>query len=147
MTSVFFMVEVGGVEPPSESTSTGLSPGAVDYLWKSSFLFPAKMANRHAIRLGELHDLWHRQSLLYAHLPLNDALLGSRSFRVGRLPLIRQRKQQYCRYLIYKVARFMAVRPRRPLVPPPYPRRNRYTPKFGLGPAPQREGGPPFRRV
>lgn len=52
--------------------------------------FPSLQANRHAGRSGELHDVWRRQSLLHAHLPLNDALPGSRSFRVGRPPLIRQ---------------------------------------------------------
>ena len=103
-------------------------------LRKSSFPFPFQTANRHAVRSGELHDVWHGQSLPYSHLPLNDALPGSRSFRVGRLPLIRQQQQQCCCYLIYKVARFMAVRPRRPLIPPPYPRRNRYTPSSPQGP-------------
>lgn len=97
-------------------------------LRKSSFPFPSLTANRHAARSGELHNVWHGQSLPYAHLPLNDALPGSRSFRVGRLPLIRQQQQQCCCYLIYKFARFMAVRRRRPLIPSPYPRRNRYTP-------------------
>lgn len=47
--------------------------------------------------------MWHGQSLPYAHLPLNDALPGSRSFRVGRLPLVRQQQQQCCCYLIYKL--------------------------------------------
>ena len=65
--------------------------------------FPFQTANRHAVRSGELHDVWHGQSLPYSHLPLNDALPGSRSFRVGRLPLIRQQQQQCCCYLIYKL--------------------------------------------
>ena len=47
--------------------------------------------------------MWHGRSAPYAHLPLNDALPGSRSFRVGRLPLIRQQQQQCCCYLIYKL--------------------------------------------
>jgi len=47
--------------------------------------------------------VWHGQSLPYAHLPLNDALPGSRSFRVGRLPLVRQQQQQCCCYLIYNL--------------------------------------------
>ena len=72
-------------------------------LRKSSFVFPFQTANRHAVRSGELHDVWHRQSLLYAHLPLNDALPGSRSFRVGRLPLVRQQQQLCCCYLIYNL--------------------------------------------
>ena len=72
-------------------------------LRKSSFLFPFQTANRHAVRSGKLHDVWHGQSLPYAHLPLNDALPGSRSFRVGRPPLIRQQQQQCCCYLIYKL--------------------------------------------
>lgn len=66
-------------------------------------LFPSLTADRHAVRSGELHDVWHGQSLPYAHLPLNDALPGSRSFRVGRLPLIRQQQQQCCCYLIYNL--------------------------------------------
>ncbi len=66
-------------------------------------LFPLRTASRHAALSGELHDVWHRQSLLYAHLPLNDALPGSRSFRVGRLPLVRQQQQQCCCYLIYNL--------------------------------------------
>ena len=65
--------------------------------------FPSKTANRHAVISGELHDVWHGQSLPYAHLPLNDALPGSRSFRVGRLPLVRQQQQQCCCYLIYNL--------------------------------------------
>ena len=75
-------------------------------MWKSTFLFPSLTARRQAVRLGELHDLWHGQSLPYSHLPLNDALPGSRSFRVGRLPLIRQQQPSAgnnCRYLIYNV--------------------------------------------
>ena len=47
--------------------------------------------------------MWHGRSAPYAHLPLNDALPGSRSFRVGRLPLIRQQQQQCCCYLIYNL--------------------------------------------
>ena len=47
--------------------------------------------------------MWHGRSAPYAHLPLNDALLGSRSFRVGRLPLVRQQQQQCCCYLIYNL--------------------------------------------
>ncbi len=52
------------------------------------------------VRSGELHDVWHGQSLPYSHLPLNDALPGPRSLRVGRLLLI---KQQYRCCLIYKL--------------------------------------------
>ncbi len=47
--------------------------------------------------------MWHGRSAPYAHLPLNDALPGSRSFRVGRLPLVRQQQQQCCCYLIYNL--------------------------------------------
>ena len=66
-----------------------------------SLLFPFRTASRHAGRSGELHDVWHGQSLPYSHLPLNDALPGSRSFQVGRLPLISQQQQQCCCSLIY----------------------------------------------
>ena len=118
----------GGGRTPVRKHFNGTFSGRRRLLRESSSLFPFQTANRHAVRSGELHDVWHGQSLPYAHLPLNDALPGSRSFQVGRLPLIRQQQQQCCCYLIYKVARFMAVRRRRPLVPPPYPRRNRYTP-------------------
>ena len=69
-------------------------------------MFPSPTANRHAAGLGKLHDVWHGQSLPYSHLPLNDALPGSRSFRVGRLPLVRQRQQQCCCSLIYKLPVF-----------------------------------------
>ena len=75
-------------------------------MWKSFFLFLTLAASRHAARASELHDLWHGQSLPYSHLPLNHALPGSRSFRVGRLPLIRQRQPSAgnnCRYLIYNM--------------------------------------------
>ena len=68
--------------------------------------FPSPAASRHADGSGELHDVWHGQSLPYSQLPLNDALPGSRSFRVGRLPLVRQRKQQYYCCLIYKLPVF-----------------------------------------
>ena len=55
------------------------------------------------VRSGELHDVWHGQSLPYSHLPLNDALPGPRSLRVGRLLLIKQQKQQYRCCLIYNL--------------------------------------------
>ena len=48
--------------------------------------------------------------------------------------LIKQREEQCYRCsLIYKVARFMAVRRRRPLFQPPRPRRNRDIPAKGKG--------------
>ena len=100
-------------------------------LRKSFFPFPSPTANRHAVRSGQLHDLWHGQSLPYSHLPLYHALPGSRSFRVGRPLLIKRRQPKAEKndcYLIYKNARFKAVRRRRPLIRPPHPRRNRYTP-------------------
>ena len=98
------LVEVAGVEPASESTLTELSPGADGYCGgpRASCSPSGRQAVTH-VRSGKLHNVWHRQSLLYAHLPLYDALPGSRSFRVGRPPLIRQRKQQYRCCLIYKV--------------------------------------------
>ena len=55
------MVEVGGVEPPSESTLTGLSPGADGYCGN---LLPCSPSNRQAVTRGwsgESHDAWAGQ--------------------------------------------------------------------------------------
>ena len=43
----FFLVEAGGVEPPSENVLTGTSPGADGLL-----RFPSQSASRHALRVG-----------------------------------------------------------------------------------------------
>ena len=103
--------------------------------------FPSPPASRHAGGSGELHNLWHAQSFAYAHLPLNDALPGSRSFRVGRLPLVRQRKQQYYCCLIYNLPVFRmtgaSARWSRLHIPvetgtPPYRRSKLHIPRFAL---------------
>ena len=44
----FVLVEVGGVEPPSESTLTGLSPGADGYCGSLPPRSPPPLASRHA---------------------------------------------------------------------------------------------------
>ena len=93
----------GGNRTPVRKHFNGIFSGRRRSFRESSSLFPFQTADRHAIRSGELHHVWHGQSLPYAHLPLNDALPGSRSFRVGRLPLIRQQQQQCCCYLIYNL--------------------------------------------
>jgi len=49
---VSILVEMGGVEPPSESTLTGTSPGADSYFGEPNRLFPLLRANRHALRSG-----------------------------------------------------------------------------------------------
>jgi len=43
---------MGGVEPPSESTLTGTSPGADGYSGESNRLFPSLKASRHALGSG-----------------------------------------------------------------------------------------------
>ena len=55
------MVEVRGVEPLSESTLTGLSPGAGGYCGN---LLPRSLSGRQAVthvRSGESHDAWAGQ--------------------------------------------------------------------------------------
>ena len=116
-------MEMGGVEPPSESVLTGTSPGADGSLHS---LIPAR-----AVTLRDP----------VASLCMVRAKLTARTFPTHRRSasgpwasrrersLIKQREEQCYRCsLIYKVARFMAVRRRRPLFLPPHPRRNRYIP-------------------
>ena len=70
------MVEVGGVEPPSESTSTGLSPGADGYCGSLSSRFPS---NRQAVTpIGRVRVMMHgRVNSFPPHgRHINDALAG-----------------------------------------------------------------------
>ena len=46
------LVEMGGVEPPSESTLTEISPGADGYFGDPCRLFPLPKASRHALGSG-----------------------------------------------------------------------------------------------
>jgi len=43
---------MGGVEPPSESTLTEISPGADGYFGELNHLFPSQKASRHALKSG-----------------------------------------------------------------------------------------------
>ena len=71
-----FLVEAGGVEPPSENVLTGTSPGADGLL-----RFPSQSASRHAQRVGSF--MMHGAlKALRTHGPhSNDAL-----FRLVGLP-------------------------------------------------------------
>jgi hypothetical protein len=90
--------------------------------------FPFAAASRHAAASGELH-----QCMARAKLNALTFTAKRRPYRPAVPPvrtaaLVRQQLQQDCRQLKLKFARFMAVRRRRPLIPPRYPRRNRYAP-------------------
>ena len=95
------MVEVGGVEPPSESTLTGLSPGADGY---SGSLPPCSPSGRQAVTLarsGESHDAWAGQLFPVSRTPHKRRLPRPVASPVQTAALIRQQQQQCCCYLIY----------------------------------------------
>ena len=97
------MVEVGGVEPPSESTLTGLSPGADGYCGN---LLPCSPSGRQAvthIRSGESHDAWAGQLFPASRTPHQRRLPRPVASPVQTAALIRQQQQQCCCYLIYKL--------------------------------------------
>ncbi len=91
-------------------------------------VFPSAAANRRPAASGKLHQCMVRAKL--------NALIFTakrRPYRPAVPPvrtaaLVRQQLQLNCRQLKLNFARFMAVRHRRPLIPPRYPRRNRYAP-------------------
>ena len=137
------LVEVGGVEPPSESTLTGLSPGADSYCGSLPSCSPS---GRQAVTpVGWVRVMMRGQvnSFPPHGRHINDAFPGLWPLRFRRPPLIRQRQQRYCCCLIYKIAHFEDAGRIRPLIPPPHPRRNRYTPMI-LG-KPRSEMGVPGR--
>ena len=97
------MVEVGGVEPPSESTLTGLSPGAGGYCGS---LPPCSPSRRQTVTpSGQVRVMMRgRVNSFPPHgRHINDAFPGLWPLRFRRLPLIRQQQQQCCCYLIYKL--------------------------------------------
>ena len=97
------MVEVGGVEPPSESTLTGLSPGADGYCGD---LLPCSPSGRQAATpAGRVRVMMRgRVNSFPPHgRHINDAFPGLWPLRFRRLPLVRQQQQQCCCYLIYKL--------------------------------------------
>ena len=97
------MVEVGGVEPPSESTLTGLSPGADGYCGD---LLPCSPSGRQAVTpAGRVRVMMRGtvNSFRTHGRHINDAFPGLWPLRFRRPPLIRQQQQQCCCYLIYKL--------------------------------------------
>ena len=75
-------MEMGGVEPPSESTLTGTSPGADGYCGEPNRLFPSPKASRHALGSGSfiihgvLKALQHSRTLLIDALHPNRSAFG-----------------------------------------------------------------------
>ena len=97
------MVEVGGVEPPSESILTGLSPGADDYCGD---LLPCSHPKRQIVTPPVQVRVMMRgqvNSFPPHGRHINDAFPGLWPLRFRRPPLIRQQQQQCCCYLIYKL--------------------------------------------
>ena len=84
------MVEVGGVEPPSESTLTGLSPGADGYCGS---LPPCSHPRRQAVTPSVQVRVMMRgrvNSFPPHGRHINDAFPGLWPLRFRRPPLIRQ---------------------------------------------------------
>ena len=84
------MVEVGGVEPPSESTLTGLSPGAGGYCGD---LLPCSHPKRQTVTPPVQVRVMMRgrvNSFLPHGRHINDAFPGLWPLRFRRPPLIRQ---------------------------------------------------------
>ena len=100
------MVEVGGVEPPSESTLTGLSPGADGYCGS---LPPGSPPPWQAVTPGsQVRVIMRGRGNSYPPhgRHINDAFPGLWPLRFRRPPLLRQRQQLVCCCLIYKLPIF-----------------------------------------
>ena len=98
---LLFLVEMGGVEPPSERISSGTSPGA-----ESCLRFPSPGANSHAQGSGSFIVHGALKALRTHVHHLSTPRPGPWSSRAGRSPLM-QREELRCRCsLIYKFARF-----------------------------------------
>jgi len=73
---------MGGVEPPSESTLTEISPGADGYFGEPNRLFPLPKASHHALGSGSfiihgaLKALRHSRTLLIGALHPNRSTFG-----------------------------------------------------------------------
>ena len=96
-------MEVGGVEPPSESTLTGLSPGADGYFGNP---LPCSPSGRQAVTpAGRVRVMMRGQvnSFPPHGRHINDAFPGLWPLRFRRLPLVRQRQQYDCCQLIFKL--------------------------------------------
>lgn len=99
----FTMVEVRGVEPLSESTLTGLSPGADGYCGSLS---PCSPSGWQAVTpSGQVRVIMRGRGNSYPPhgRHINDAFPGLWPLRFRRLPLVRQRQQYDCCQLIFKL--------------------------------------------
>ena len=95
------MVEVGGVEPPSESTLTGLSPGADGYCGN---LLPCSPSAWQAVTpRGQVRVMMRGRvnSFRASRTPHKRRLPRPVASPVQTAALIRQQQQQCCCYLIY----------------------------------------------
>ena len=99
-------MEVRGVEPLSESTLTGLSPGADGYCGSLPSCSPP---GRQAVTpSGQVRVIMRGRGNSYPPhgRHINDAFPGLWPLRFRRPPLIRQRQQLVCCCLIYKLPIF-----------------------------------------
>ena len=121
--TVITLVEPGGIEPPSENTSTGTSPGAESHLHSLTQAWTITLE-------GLVASLCMVRSKLCV---LTDAVNRCPTSRPRHSwrghSLLKQREEQFCCCsLIYKFAHFMDGRRIRPLFRIPHPRRNQYGP-------------------
>ena len=78
---LLFLVEPGGVEPPSKNLFLPASPSAV-----SCLNFPYIPDKKQTDILGSSYFMTAARTSYCSHLPLNDALAKSRYSLVGRPP-------------------------------------------------------------
>lgn len=128
LSRVLEVVEMGGIEPPSESACSRLSPGAVGYLTAGGCPFPSRSK---PTRLpGRVASLCMVRSKLCARTDAADRRPGPgpQRSRAGRACL-KRRPERSCRsQLLFKVPVFKDGRGIRPLIAHPHPRRNHCIP-------------------
>ena len=125
------VVELRGIEPLSESISTELSPGADGYF----ALTRSSLSRGKPSRLsGQVASLCMVRSKLCARTDAANRRPGPgpQRSRAGRACLKRRPERDYRSQLILKVPGFKDVWVIRPLIPPPRPRRNHYSPASSL---------------
>ena len=119
---------MGGIEPPSESACSRLSPGAVGYLTAGGCPSPSRSK---PTRLpGRVASLCMVRSKLCARTDAADRRPGPgpQRSRAGRACL-KRRPERSCRsQLLFKVPVFKDGRGIRPLITHPHPRRNHCIP-------------------
>lgn len=128
LSRVLEVVEMGGIEPPSESACSRLSPGAVGYLTAGGCPSPSRSK---PTRLpGRVASLCMVRSKLCARTDAADRRPGPgpQRSRAGRACL-KRRPERSCRsQLLFKVPVFKDGRGIRPLITHPHPRRNHCIP-------------------